>query len=156
VLPHELLATARFLIAPGSPTTANCRRAASSVYYSIFHCLSKECADLFIGSDAAKRSKAAWNQVYRSVDHAPAKGKCNNKAMMATFPTGIQDFAEQFSAMQDKRHKADYDINASILKSEVENDIIVVQRAIKDFKACKVKDRRAFCAYILLKDRGQK
>ncbi len=72
---------------------------------------------------------------------------------MNKFPVAIQDFGKIFVSMQEKRINADYNLNVSVLKSEVENDIIIVRRAMKDFKAAKIQDRRAFCAYMMIKGR---
>jgi hypothetical protein len=69
------------------------------------------------------------------------------------FPKEIEDFANAFLAMQDKRHSADYDPHAKFTKSEVLTDIALVEKAITDFEATDAKDRRAFCAHVLFKRR---
>jgi len=131
----------------------SCRRAVSSSYYALFHCLARECADLLIGGAGSKRSREAWNQVYRSLEHGFAKGQCKDQRMIGLFPKEIQDFANAFVSMQEKRHEADYNPGARFTKSTVESDIILVEQAINDFKLAKKADRRAFCAYVLLKKR---
>lgn len=134
----------------------SCRRAVSSCYYALFHCLARECANLLIGGEGSNRSPEAWNQVYRSLEHGHAKQSCANKAMIRKFPKGIEDFSNAFVTMQQKRHEADYDPSATFAKSAVESDIGLVEEAIRKFKQVPVKDRRAFCAYVLLKPRSQK
>jgi hypothetical protein len=131
----------------------SCRRAVSSCYYALFHCLARECANLMIGGAGSARSNEAWRQVYRSLEHGPTKDKCANSKMIRKFPKEIEDFANAFVTMQAKRHDADYDPVASFTKSSVETDIKLVEQAIKDFRAAKAMDRRAFCAYVLLKNR---
>jgi hypothetical protein len=55
--------------------------------------------------------------------------------------------------MQAKRHNADYDPYIKLTKSEVEQDLAIVCAAIDAFAREPVKDRRAFCAFVMLKRR---
>ncbi|MDT8276686.1 hypothetical protein [Roseomonas mucosa] len=73
--------------------------------------------------------------------------------MMVKFPQSIVDFGNAFTAMQKKRSLADYDPFFKVKKSEVAKDIAVAEAAIISFENADVKDRRAFCAYVLIKDR---
>lgn len=73
--------------------------------------------------------------------------------MIKKFPKQIEDFANTFVTLQDKRHRADYDPSATFLKSEVTSDIGLAEQAIVDFRSVGAKHRRAFCAYVLLKKR---
>lgn len=154
--PPDLLGTAHVLLssAEGKPTEASLRRAISSAYYALFHCLSRECADLLIGGSGPDRSGAAWRQVYRALEHGPAKTKCRKREMIRKFPDEIQNFARTFADIQEKRHSADYDPFAQFTKSAVGNDIAAVEAAIARLKSAPEKHRRAFCAYILFKDRN--
>jgi len=70
---------------------------------------------------------------------------------MSKFPKEIQDFANQFQAMQIRRHEADYDPTKTYFKSAVENFIAEAEGAMKDFKKAKIKDRRAFAVWVLFK-----
>lgn len=72
---------------------------------------------------------------------------------MRKFPKEIEDFANMFVSLQEKRHNADYDPHAKFTKSEVETDIVASIQAINTFKSAKITDRRAFCAYVLLRSR---
>jgi len=137
----------------GKPTQVNLRRAASSTYYALYHCLARNSADLLVGGSGADRSKPAWAQVYRAVNHGQAKEACKNGKMIQKFPKEVEDFANLFVAMQAKRHSADYDPFAKFIKSEVVQDIATVRRAVADFQAVPTKDRRAFCTYLLFKSR---
>lgn len=125
----------------------------SSIYYAMFHCLARDCADLLIGSAGADRSMEAWQQVYRSLEHGIAKDRCKKKDMIKKFPKQIEDFANAFATMQEKRHRADYDPSASFTKSEVAADVALVEQTILDYRSVSSKHRRAFCAYVLLKQR---
>jgi hypothetical protein len=66
----------------------------------------------------------------------------------------VEDFANTFVSLQSKRHGADYDPSARFKKSEVRQDISTAQQAISDFNKVSVKDRRAFCAFVLFKRRA--
>ena len=154
--PSDLIGTAYALLSPakGVPTEASLRRATSSAYYALFHYLARECADLLIGGGGPDRSDAAWRQVYRALEHGPAKTKCRKRDMIKKFPKDIQSFARTFADVQEKRHSADYDPFAQFAASDVSTDIAAVEAAIARFKSAPEKHRRAFCAYILLKDRN--
>ncbi len=153
MLPRDLLDTARHLVVSGKgkPKQAHLRRAVSTTYYALFHVLAKTCADLVIGTSKQKRSKPAWNQVYRALQHGFAKDACKHANLLSKFPNTIQDFANMFVAMQDKRHKADYDPDEKVFKSAVEADIRAVESVIDGFEKAPQKDRRAFVALVLLK-----
>jgi uncharacterized protein (UPF0332 family) len=128
------------------------RRATSAAYYAMFHCLARSSADLFIGGAGAERSRHAWKQVYRAIDHGPTKTACLD-GLVTKFPKPIEDFANTFVTMQTKRHSADYDPTAKFSKSEVVQDIATVKQAIEAFSMQPRKDRIAFCAFVLFKRR---
>lgn len=128
------------------------KRAISSAYYALFHCLSKCCADTLVGDKPSSRSQEAWQQVYRSVDHKPAKKACQHDVIQR-FPKEIQDFANQFAQTQTKRHEADYNPGSVFATSDVLVTIASAEAAIKDFKKAAKKDKRAFAVWILLKSR---
>jgi hypothetical protein len=90
---------------------------------------------------------------YRALEHNKTKDACRNSGWIRKFPKAIQDFADTFVAMQEKRHAADYDPHICLSKTEVDNDIELVIKTIENFKTSSIKDRRAFCAYVLLKVR---
>ncbi len=154
--PSDLIATAYVLLssAGGKPTEASLRRAVSSAYYALFHCLARECADLLIGGSGSERSDAAWRQVYRALEHGPAKTKCRKREMIAKFPVEIRSFSKTFADLQEIRHSADYDPLAQFNRLGVSTDLAAVGAAITEFRSAPIKDRRAFCAYILFKDRS--
>jgi uncharacterized protein (UPF0332 family) len=156
VLPRDLLRTATDLVnsSRGKPRQAHLRRAVSTAYYAMFHTLAKCCADLLVGGRSSSRSEEAWVQVYRALEHGPAKNACMNQNTISKFPKEIHDFANMFVQMQLKRHKADYDPSERIFKSAVLADISAVKAVIDDFGNASLKDRRAFAALVLLKQRS--
>ena len=139
--------------ARNKPKQAYLRRAVSTTYYALFHCLANCCADCVIGRGPG-HGRAAWKQVYRALQHGIAKKACNpknesQKFILQKFPGEIQDFANQFYAMQDKRHNADYDPFLKLIKSEVGYDVATARSVISGFESAPVADRRAFSALVL-------
>lgn len=137
----------------GKPSQVVLRRSVSTAYYAMFHALAANGANLLVGGIGASRNDEAWRQVYRALEHGAAKNACNDKTRLASFPQGIQDFGNMFVAMQEKRHKADYDPMARFSKSTVQQDINAVDQAVGDLNSESKRDRRAFAAYVLFKFR---
>lgn len=125
----------------------------STTYYALFHCLASCCANLLVGGAGADRSKHAWHQVYRALEHGTAKKSCTDQALLKRFPKEIEDFANMFVIMQEKRHSADYNPRERFYKSSVNQDIADATDVVKRFGACTIKDRRAFAALVLFKRR---
>lgn len=153
--PLDLIASASILVGSckGKPSQVSLRRATSSAYYAMFHCLARNCADLLVGGTNAVRSKHAWRQTYRALEHGFAKSACKD-GIVAKFPKAVEDFANNFVSMQEKRHAADYDPSIKLTKSEVVADINTAREAIKEFLKVPIKDRRAFAAHVLFKKRS--
>ena len=154
--PLDLIESANILVksCKGKPSQVSLRRATSSAYYAMFHCLSRNCADLLVGATKAARSKHAWRQAYRALEHGFAKNACKDVTIISKFPKAIEDFANNFVAMQEKRHGADYDPSVRLAKSEVMADIKLAREAIVEFQNAPAKDRRAFAAHVLFKKRS--
>ncbi|KAA6405106.1 hypothetical protein [Candidatus Tokpelaia sp.] len=138
------------------PQEAHLRRAVSSVYYALFHFLAQLCADSFIGTQGAKnRSNQAWRQVYRSLEHGPARKACE-QCQGKTFPEEIRNYAALFVEYQQKRHDADYDPHANTTRKDFTKEEIIsmieqAKQAIQEMKALSSSDLRAFSAFVLLK-----
>ena len=96
--PADLLSVADDLVSTRSrkPRQSNLRRAVSTAYYAMFHCLARCCADTLVGSRSADRSRPAWRQVYRALEHGFAKNSCRNQTIIKRFPKDIEDFANTF------------------------------------------------------------
>jgi hypothetical protein len=76
-----------------------------------------------------------------------------NKGVLLKFPKEIQDFANLFVQMQFKREDADYNPNGTVFKSAVLTDISAVKAVIDGFGKAPLKDRRAFTALVMVKQR---
>ena len=154
----DLLNTADDLVSRAAgntrPRQSNLRRAVSTAYYAMFHCLASCCANSFVGGQNADRSEPAWRQVYRALEHGLAKSNCRNKSIISKFPPEIENFANAFVLLQEKRHLADYDPSARFTKYEVQRDIVAARAFIKGFQAARAKHRRAFAVYVLFRTRA--
>lgn len=153
--PFNLIATARALADTGRrgrPRQTDLRRAVSTAYYALFHCLAACCADLLVGGSSADRSAAAWERTYRALEHGVARRRCRSDAIKE-FPDGIRQFADVFLDMQAKRHQADYAATGNFPKHIVLQDISDVVEAIAKFQQVPARDRRAFAVYLLLNSR---
>lgn len=152
MLPLDLIRSANEMIAAnrGKPSQVSLRRATSSAYYAMFHCLARCCADLLIGGTNSDRSKPAWRQTYRALEYGTAKTACRD-GDIKKFPKEIEDFANQFVILQEARHKADYDPLERFYKSSVQADVRLAEETIKAFQNSSTKDRRAFAAFVLFR-----
>lgn len=154
--PEELISLARHILEQGStkPSQTALRRAVSTVYYALFHTLSKTGADLLVGKTKSFRSEPAWGQVYRGLEHGLARKACEKEATMKKFPQSIRKFGGVFVEMQKARNKADYNPHSKFSKSVVENQIARAQEAIKGFGKIDLKDQKAFCVHVLFRMRA--
>ncbi len=154
--PFDLIATARDLVglsARGRPRQSNLRRAVSTAYYALFHCLANCCADMLVGGPGSNRSSSAWNQAYRGLQHRVARQRCQNRSI-SSFPMEIQYFAQVFVDMQQLRHIADYDPDADYSKADAMQLIGFAEEGIRRFQQAPARDRRAFAVYVLLPTRS--
>ena len=157
--PLDFITTARRLATGsrrGRPLETDLRRAVSTAYYALFHCLANCCADTIVGGPGSNRSRPAWNQAYRAPEHGLTRRRCENRNMMVRFPDNIQDFAVFFVLMQRMRHLADYDPDASdtpelaLSRSYILQLIDDVEDVIRSFNRVPIADRRAFAVYVLM------
>ena len=149
--PRDLLDTARRLAHPGAaqPTQADLRRAVSTAYYALFHCLAAAAADLLTGSDRSPE----WHQVYRALEHGKAKRACRQQGALRAFPMEVNSFAEMFADLQGARHEADYALEGEYSKPDVLTIINRAENAINEFEQASVRHRRGFAVHVLFKRR---
>jgi hypothetical protein len=117
----------------------------------MFHALARLCADALVGR-GADRSTGAWRQVHQALDHGFAKS-ARGQASNLGFPADVVDFGDVLIAMQEERHRADYDPHASYSRAEVETLILSAERAIASLNAASRRDKRAFAVLVLLRRR---
>ena len=157
--PQDLIRIARQLASGaarggmGRPQQAELRRAVSTAYYALFHALALCCANMVVGATRRNRSQPAWRQTYRALEHGHAKNQCNNQAVIGRFPPGIRRFAESFAEIQQERHGADYDPEATFYRDEVLQLIEEAENAITQFDGVPSIDQRAFAVFVLFRSR---
>ena len=84
----DFIATARLLAGQpsrGRPLETNLRRAVSTAYYALFHCLAECCADMIVGGPGSNRNRTAWLRVYRALQHGTARNRCLERNAVANF-----------------------------------------------------------------------
>ena len=89
----DFIEVARTLAQPakrGRPPQIELRRAVSSTYYALFHCLAATGAETLVGRAGAAPAK---RQTYRALQHGTAKQRCRKTAVMNQVPPEIQAFA---------------------------------------------------------------
>ena len=123
----------------------------STVYYALFHCLARCCADTLVGKTL--RGTRAWSLAYRSLSHGRTREACSQKDLVRSFPREIQDFANLLVDLQKERHAADYDPAQFFFKSNVEDHLRSAQAAVERFEPVDVRNRREFAAHVLFRER---
>jgi hypothetical protein len=156
----DLLGTADVLLKSngGAPTDATLRRAQSTIYYAYFHALAECCSDMLIGAfNDPTTSKPAWLQTYRALEHGIANKRCSNNDVLQKFAPEISAFATAFTSLQIKRHTADYNPYPSqpVSAYDVTVDYTSAAKIITDFLNSSIKDKTAFCAYVLINIRKE-
>ena len=132
----------------------SCRRAFSTAYYALFHCLAECCANTLVGSDDASRRRPEWVQAYRALGHGTLRARNGNQARMQDFPDEIRKFMATLVGLQERRESADYDPNAvGFTRSAVEEAIKSVEDVIRGFNGVPAGDQRAFAVYVLTEPR---
>ena len=149
---RDLIETARGLteLSPRRPSQANLRRAVSTAYYAMFHCLAACAANSLIG----RARGSAWHQTYRALEHGRARRACEDKGAMAAFPAEMRRFAVTFTALQKLRQNADYALDVRYGKADVRATIDTVEDTIAGFEQSDARHRRAFVAHVLFRRRA--
>ncbi len=150
--PPELMEAARVLAesGPGDATQARLRRAVSTAYYAVFHCLAATAADLFIG----QQRTPAWHRVYRAVEHGRARSACREAQTTPSYSEEIRYFAKRSVALQKARQQADYALDADdYQQSDVLVYIAAAELAIGQFEKTNIEAKRSFAAHALFRQR---
>ena len=134
----------------GRLTQARLRRAISTAYYGMFHCLAASAANLLIG----RMQGPAWHRAYRALEHGRARSACLQNRTMREFPAEVRHFAKAFVTLQDNRQQADYALDAGpYRKSDVIGQIDMAELAIARFERADIEARRGFVAHVLFRQR---
>ena len=137
--PDHLLEQAVRLSAPlgvGAPRQVDLRRAISSAYYSLFHAIVADAADIVVGK--SQRHTPRYALVYRSVDHRSLRVICEEVkkstlpakyakyAPKSGFGSDLRSVATVVVELQEKRHSADYD---PLYRAKVSDAVLAVATA---------------------------
>ena len=129
------------------PRQAELRRAVSTAYYAMFHCICQNFADVLAGAAPNNRNNVAWIQAYRSLSHHQILSCCTRKDIQKDFPSDILWFRETLNRMQLQRYIADYNPNHTFFRSQVLKEIEDARDAIIAFNSAKLSDRKAFVTF---------
>jgi hypothetical protein len=126
------------------------KRAASTLYYAVFHCLAKSNADVLAGIGGGD----AWTKVYRAMNHGEAANRCRDANAMKEFPLEIQQFANIFCTVQEERIQADYNPQfAGRAPGIIILGALAVRTAMLSLNSVAAVDRRKFAIYLLIRSR---
>lgn len=151
--PRKLIEQARHLAnrSPKKPRVVDLCRAQSAAYYAVFHRFCFLCAGSLLGATRAARKQKKWIRLYRSLGHADAKKCCQNLKVVEAISPDLSLPAQLFVALQEKRHRADYDPSFRPRKSAVLNDIEQAAEVIATLDAVPEPKRREFALFLLYK-----
>ncbi len=154
--PSDLIAVARTLAAggnasnPARTTDTELRKAVSCAYYATVHTLCCAYADVMAGPHVnSQMGRELWNMAYRTVDHGPARSKCNDADNMRRFSQNIRRFAAVLVDLQQRRHEADYDPGAIFEQSQVNQLIDDAEDALVSFINTPLDEIRLFITYLM-------
>lgn len=160
-LHDELLETARYLLRRNQnrPSPADLRRSVSTAYYALFHRLID---DLVGGVVPGAEQQAA---LARAFAHTEMKKACQlvvratlpapaTALLGGAVPPELQQVARTFIDLQELRHDADYNRDASLDLPGARNALIRVERAFHAWDSIRVTPvARAFLMMLLLGER---
>jgi uncharacterized protein (UPF0332 family) len=142
----------------GAPRKVHLRRAISSAYYALFHCLANRATCDLIGLGVDKSPR--FRLIYRSFQHADMLAAC--KQAIKPLPTefGFRNFgpelqlcAHNFIALQKLRHDADYNPHAQFTLSDTQAAITRAEIAMRTITEAPVDERRLFLLTLHYKHR---
>ena len=139
----------------GRPLQEELKRAVSTAYYALFLHLCETTANLMVGTLRPEPGRrAAWQRMYRVLQHGATRNKCENHRELRQFSAGIRDFANRLPIAQDARHDADYDPFSKYTRQDVLDIISEAHRVISLFDAASRNERLHFIAYLLASHRN--
>jgi hypothetical protein len=162
-LEKDLLEQAKSLAKrePKRPRQASLRRAISTAYYALFHLLISESVDQII-------QPTSRTYAQRVFDHAAMKRICvaftPKGTLLDSFKSKVKapiekelaNVAATFVDMQDLRHQADYNLDRSFSRIDVDVKVASVVQAFADWAAIRKTDNARIFLMALLLERIHK
>jgi len=138
------------------PRQASLRRAISAAYYALFHLLIGEATSQLVSAPVLRGRFA------RAFDHGDMKqaskafGNPQPQQLAARtsglpVPVNLQTVAWNFVKLQEARHEADYNVDRTFTRAEVNNLLILAQQAFQAWQAVRADPvARIYLAALLL------
>ena len=151
----ELITAGRATLVPQPPATqphpAAARRAVSTAYYAAFHALTASNADVLIGSPSDQLTTEAWIRIYRRLDHSHTREQLRQNRH--NFSSDTRTFADLFLDLQNERHNADYNPQATFTPQTATIWLSKTQAAITDFLRTSQRERTSIAILTLIRTR---
>jgi uncharacterized protein (UPF0332 family) len=131
---------------PRKPKQASLRRAVSTAYYALFHMLISE-------SVANWRAASLRTELARAFDHGTMKAASDRLLQFrfageqASVVAALKFVANTFAALQQNRHKADYDNAKFWMKTEALDLVRSAERAFGEWRS--IRDEQIAQQYLL-------
>lgn len=162
--PADLVAAARLLAGADAAGEVYFRRAISTAYYALFHHVLGAGAARFLRD--GKTDSSAYSVLYRGFTHGRMKTVCEALNLMTlsrsfarqfrrtSVSSDMRAFATTFLELQDARHRADYDPQATFTVVDAETFIADAESAILAFDRTEPAERDDVLALMLTSARG--
>ena len=151
----ELIAVGRATLVPQSPAIqpapAAMRRAISAAYYAMFHALAANNADVLIGPARNQLTTDAWIRIYRGLNHNHARSQLQQNR--TNLSAGVRTFADLFRDLQNERHNADYNPQATFTIQAATTWLDKAEATITDFLQTGRTERAAIAILTLVRSR---
>lgn len=151
----SLIATARKLLKGHArrPRHSDLCRAVSTAYYALFHAFARQAADLMVAGSAISAGSDTWCQIYRSLNHGPAKSACQRLSTNPLFSANLKRCASAFVQLQALRHDADYNPTFRTNLIDATDVVQMADDAIRLFCEASKAERLHFITQLLFSQR---
>lgn len=122
------------------PRQAGLHRAVSSAYYALFHMLISEATSRLVAVPALRNrfARAFERADMKRASQAFVNPQANQLAALTgglPVPPNLQQVAETFVELQERRHDADYNVARSFTRSEVADLVAQVKQAFLNWQS---------------------
>lgn len=144
---------------PGRPKSVHLRRAVSTAYYALFHCLTRQTAEKLL----PRGTEVQQLRLARTLGHAEMKKACEWAAgrrggvhehakpiVTSLQQSAIADVAMSFCDLQEARHRADYDHLAPWSKATATALVNDAEKAIETLMRCDGAETDALYSLLIL------
>ncbi len=151
----ELIVAGQANLAPqppaAQPAPAAIRRVISTAYYAVFHALAASNADVLIGSAHDPLTADAWVRTYRGLNHNQARSQLQQNR--TSFSANVRVFADLLRYLQNERHNADYNPQATFTAQTAATWLNKADIVITNFLQASQSERAAVAIFTLVRTR---